>query len=200
MEAYRQTTQYTGAASGLLIALHRHDSKEWPLDREHEFLIWMNSTNLPTRSSSIYGLAIIAKKAGMPVKVVVGEREYDYPDYRFKRYKKVEIDDAKYTSKLHSKQARQAGVEIEEREFSLQEVKDLAAADKLILLRVNAGIFRENKATSRYVLVHGIHKNGSYLIMDPQQGKLTVDEETMHEAFDTLATKKKRDHRMLVLG
>ena len=198
MEFYRQTSQYTGAAAALLMALHAKHPEEWPLDREHEFHIWTHSANLPTRSSSIYALALIARKAGMSTHVVVGEREYDYPDYRFKRYKKIEIDEAKYTSKLYAKRAREEGIPLEEREFTLQEVKQHLENQALILLRVNAGVLRERKATSKYVLVRA-YIQGEYIIMDPEQGEMRIPEDEMQEAFETLITKKKRDHRMVIL-
>lgn len=198
MEFYRQTSQYTGAPAALLMALHQFHPEEWPLDREHEFTIWMQSANLPTRSSSIYALALIAKLAGLSTHVIVGEREYDYPDYRFKRYKKIEIDEAKYASKLYAKRAREMGIPLEEREFTLQEVKEHLDNNARILLRVNAGVLRDDKATSKYVLVTGF-EDGAYVIMDPDQGEMRVDQEEMEEAFDTLMTKKKRDHRMIIL-
>lgn len=198
MEFYRQTSQYTGAAAALLMALHAKSPDEWPLEREIEFSIWTQSANLPTRSSSIYALALIAREAGLSTHVVVGEKEYDYPDYRFKRYKKVEIDEAKYTSKLYAKRAREQSIPLEEREFTLKEVKEHLDNNAMLLLRVNAGIFRDEKATSKYVLVRA-HEEGHYVIMDPDQGEMRVSDEDMQEAFDTLVTKKKRDHRMVIL-
>lgn len=200
MEFYRQTSVYTGAAAALLMALHEKDPKMWTLDRENEFSIWMQSANLPTRSSSIYALGMVAKHAGYDAHIIVGEKEYDYPDYRFMRYKKIEIDDAKYASKLHAKQARIAGVKIDEREFMLDDVAAAVAQGKLVLLRVNAGIFREKKATSRYILVTGFDAEDNYVIMDPAQGEVHVSRKDMQDAFETLVTKKKRDHRALILG
>jgi predicted double-glycine peptidase len=199
MKFYRQTTAYTGAAAALLMVLHQENPDEWPLTRESEFRIWHESANLPTRSSSIYALAKIAKSAGLTAQVVVEEREYDYPDYRFKRYKKVDIDDAKFSSKQHAKSARKAGVKIEERELELTEIKTLAKEGKLLLLRVNAGVFRETKATSRYVLV-AAYDGGTYQVLDPAQGELRIDEQQMEEAFETLTTKKKRDHRVIIIN
>ncbi len=198
MEFYRQTSQYTGAAAALLMAMHAKKPDQYALDREQEFSIWTQSANLPTRSSSIYALALIARQAGIATHVVVGEKEYDYPDYRFKRYKKIEIDEAKYTSKLYAKRAREEGIPLEEREFTLTEVKQHLDNGAMVLLRVNAGIFRERKATSKYVLVRA-HEEGEYVIMDPDQGEMRIPDEEMQEAFDTLVTKKKRDHRMVIL-
>lgn len=198
MEFYRQTSMYTGAATALLMAIHAKDSSV-QLSRENEFRIWMQSCNLPTRSSSIYGLGVVAHEYGVPAHIVVEEEEYDYPDYRFKRYKKVEIEDAKLASRIHADTAKQKGIEIETRDFELTEVEELLSKGKLLLLRVNAGIFRDKKATSKFVLV--TRKDGDeYVVMDPEQGEIHVSDEEMQRAFDTLATKKKRDHRMLILG
>lgn len=200
MEFYRQTSVYTGAPAALLMALHHNDPQAWPLECEQEFSIWIASANLPTRSSSIYALGMIAKKAGYDVHAIVGEREYDYPDYRFKRYKKVEIDDAKYSSRLHARRAREAGVTVEEREFGLEEVDEHLNQGSMVLLRVNAGVLRDRRATSKYVLVREYDEEQGYSVMDPAQGEMHISQEEMQEAFETLVTKKKRDHRMLVLS
>ncbi len=198
MESYRQTTQYTGASAALLMALHHYTPEEYPLTREKEFSIWMRSANLPTRSSSIYALACVANESGVTARVIVGEKEYDYPDYRFKRYKKLDIDHAKYSSKLHARRAREQKIPIEEHEFTLEDVKKQLAKRRLVILRVNAGILRDRKATSRYILITG-HDDG-YAVQDPDQGALKIPDDAMERAFETLVTRKKRDHRMLVLG
>jgi len=64
------------------------------------------------------------------------------------------------------------------------------------LLRVNAGVLRDTGSTSNYVVVYN-YKN-EFSMVDPVQGKITVGEEKLEEAFETLVTKKKRDHRMIV--
>ena len=40
----------------------------------------------------------------------------------------------------------------------------------------------------------------TFLIIDPKEGSKTISEDKMFEAFDTLKTKCRRDHRMIVLG
>ena len=194
MKPYIQTTEYTGAAAALLTILHHHDP-EVPLNREQEFTIWQHSANLPVRASSIYALALIAKQHGLRPRIVLEEREYDYPDYRFKGYTKKEIDEAKYSSKLHAKKAAAQDVPIEQREVTLKDVTTALDAGKTIMLRLNAGILRNTGSTSKYVVAY---KDDHIKAIDPKHGELAVDEETLDEAMRTLQTKKKRDVRMIV--
>ncbi|MFP4524225.1 MAG: peptidase C39 family protein [Candidatus Woesearchaeota archaeon] len=196
MEAYRQTTEYTGAAATLLTLLHHYDP-EIPLNREEEFRIWHRTANLPVRAPSIYGLALVAQEHGLRPRIVLEEKEYDYPDYRFKGYTKKEVDEAKFSSKLYAKRAEAAGIPVEQREVTLKEVLKTLNASKKLLLRVNAGVFRKTGSTSKYVAVH--QKQGVIKAVDPRYGELDVKEEELEEAMATLQTKKKRDVRMIVL-
>jgi len=197
MDAYRQTTEYTGAAATLLTLLHYYDP-EIPLNREQEFAIWHRTANLPVRAPSIYGLAIVAKEHGLRPRIVLEEKEYDYPDYRFKGYTKKEVDEAKFSSKLYAKQAEAAGIPVEQREVTLKEVLDTLGTGKKLLLRVNAGVFRNTGSTSKYVAVH--KERGLLKAIDPKYGELDVKEEEVEEAMTTLQTKKKRDVRMIILN
>lgn len=61
MQTYKRTTPFTTAASSLMAVIN-HFNPGFKLSRENEFLIWRSSVNLPVRASSIYGLAIFAKK------------------------------------------------------------------------------------------------------------------------------------------
>jgi hypothetical protein len=193
MKFYNQTTEYTCAASSLLIILNHF--KNWDLKKENEFKIWMKTAILPVRASSIYGMAVLAKKQGLNPSIVLGEKEYDYPDYRFKRYTKKDIDEAKFTSKLHSKEARELNIPIEEKTFSINEVKNLLNQNKILLLRVNAGVLRDSKSTSKYVVVFN---DKGYKIIDPKRGFMDIDLKTLENAMTTLETKKKRDQRMII--
>lgn len=196
MEAYNQTTEYTGAAATLLALLHHYDP-EVPLNREQEFRIWHQTANLPVRAPSIYGLALVAKEHGLRPRIVLEEKEYDYPDYRFKGYTKKEVDEAKFSSKIHAKKAEAAGIPVEQREVTLQEVKKTLEAGKNLMLRVNAGVFRNTGSTSKYIAVH--KEKDTLKVLDPKYGELTVTEEELEEAMTTLQTKKKRDVRMIIL-
>ena len=67
-----------------------------------------------------------------------------------------------------------------------------------ILLRLNTKpIRKEKKNTSNYVVVQSFIDN-YYQIFDPLLGGLSIPIRTMQEAFDSLETKKYRDHRMIV--
>ncbi len=194
MEVYQQTTEYTCAATSLLIVLHHF--KGVPLTKEQEFNIWLKSANLPVRASSVYGLAIIAKDHGLNPRIVLEEKEYDYPDYRFKGYTKVEIDEAKYSSKLYAKQAREKGIVIKEHEIGLKDVLSTLDKGKIMILRINAGALRDTKSTSKYVVVY--KEGDDLMVVDPRKGLINIDENILQEAMITLQTKKKRDVRMIV--
>ena len=153
MEFYRQTTEYTTAASSLLMVINHYNS-DFKLSRENEFLIWQISVNLPTRASSVYALASFAKKQGVPSRLIMEEMEYNYPDYRFKGYTKKEIDEAKFMSKQHAKFAREAGVVIENRDIEVKEIKGLLQDGKILMLRVNAGVFRVTGSTAKYLVFY----------------------------------------------
>ena len=198
MQPYIQTTEYTTAACSLMSIIN-HYNPGFKLDRDNEFIIWRNTANLPVRASSIYGLAIFAKKQGLSPSIVLGEKEYDYPDYRFKGYTKKDIDEAKYSSKIYHKEARQLSIPIEEHEFEFREVRELVKKGKVLMLRINEGALRETGSTSKFVVVYGYDsEKKEFSVADPKQGLVKVSDELLKDAFETLETKKKRDHRMIV--
>lgn len=198
MQSYSQSTEYTTAAAGLLAILHDKDSS-FALSKENELEIWRASVNLPTRASSIFGLATFAKKHGLNPSVIVESLVYDYPDYRFNRYTKKDIDLAKETHALHVQHAKKLNISVEEREITFEEIKTLILKGKILLLRVNEGFLRGTGSTSKYVVLYGSEK-GEFLILDPIQENslIRVKETALQESFDTLTSKKKRDHRMIV--
>lgn len=198
MKLYIQTTDYTCAASSLLMIMN-HYKPEFALSQENEFEIWRNSVNLPTRASSIFGLANFAKEMGLNPKIVMGETDYEYPDYRFKGYKKVEIESAKFMSIIYEKKTADLGILVEERNLDIGEIKELILGGNILLLRVNAGIFRETKSTSQYLVVYGF-RNGLFLLMDPVKGEVVCEEEKLVEALETLHSKKKRDTRAIIFS
>jgi len=198
MKEYLRTTPFTTAASSLMAVIN-HFNPEFKLTRENEFLIWLNSATLPVRASSIYGLAIFAKKQGLNPMIILEDKDYDYPDYRFKGYTKKEVENAKFTSQLYYKEAKQLKIPIEERDFEFKEAKELVKKGKVIILRINEGALRERKSTSKYIVVFGYDKEKKeFSVMDAKQGIVKVKDELLKEAFETLATKKKRNHEMMV--
>ncbi|MFC1648536.1 peptidase C39 family protein [Nanoarchaeota archaeon] len=195
MKTYLQTTDYSTAATSLMLIIN-HYKEDFEVSRVNEFNIWLSSVNLPTRACSIYGLAVFAKEQGLNPEIVLGEKEYEYPDYRFKGYTKKEIEDAKFASKVFYNRAKALNIPIEEKEFDVEDIKKLLKKGHMILLRVNAGALRNQRSVSKYVVVYSYQNN--YSMVDPVQGKITVGYEKLQEAFETLVTKKKRDHRMIV--
>lgn len=197
MQAYKQTTEFTGASSSLLMVIN-HFKPKFELSRENEFRIWKKAVNLPTRACSIYGLASFARNQGLAVEVFVGKQELDYPDYRFKGYKKEEVDAAAFTEQLQLKDMKKLDIKVHVGEFDLGKVKQLLA-NKILMLRLDAGVFRDIKPSSNYVVVAG-YSNNKYTLYDPYAGKINVNEEQMQQSFEDLAAKRKRDHRMIVFG
>ncbi|MBU0460527.1 MAG: peptidase C39 family protein [Nanoarchaeota archaeon] len=199
MQPYFQTTPFTCAASSLLTILH-HFNPQIKLNRENEFKIWQKSALLPTRASCIFALANYAQETGLNPRIIVEKKEYDFPDYRFYRYKKEDIDNAKFTSQLNLKEAERKNISILEKEINLQDIKNELDDNNLIILRINTKPIRnEKKNTSNYIIVHGYQENYFHLI-DPSLGALSVPETVFREAFETLETKKFRDHRMLIFS
>ena len=196
MQTHNQTTPFTTAASSLLTILATLDSRI-KATKEKEFEIWRKTVNLPTRGSSIFALATYAKEQGLNLQVIVEKKEYNFPDYRFYRYKKEEIEEAKFSSKQHLKEAERQGVKIEEKTINLVNIKSKLNQNKILLLRVNTKPIRnEKRNTSNFIVVFG-HSNHYYHIFDPALGGISVPEKLMEEAFYTLETKKFRDHRMI---
>lgn len=198
MIPYTQTTHFTTASSSLLTILH-HLKPEIALTRESEFIIWQKTVTLPTRGSSIFGLANYAKDEGLKIKIVLEDKRYDFPDYRFYGYKKSDIDIAAFSSQLHLQRTMQLSIPIEERRITLRDIKNELENNNILLLRINAKAVRtdEKRNTSNYIVVHGF-KDDYFHIIDPARGALSVPETIMNEAFSSLATKKHQDHRMIV--
>ena len=196
MKLYNQTTDFTCASASLAMILN-HLDQEFELSMENEFRIWSASVNLPTRASSIFGLAVFAKENGADPKIILEDEDYDYPDYRFKGYKKKEIEAAEFFSGMHKKDAEKLGIAIEERKIYVDDINELLSSGKILLLRINAGVFRNTGINSQYIVFFG-YSDGKYKIYDPLTGVLKANEAQLIEAMETLHTKKKRDIRMIV--
>jgi len=197
MIPYFQTTPFTTAAASLLTILH-HFQPQTPLTREKEFDIWHKTVNLPTRASSIYALATYAKQAGLSPTIIVEHLGYAFPDYRFYRYTKEEIDLASISANIHLQRAKQENIPIKQQKITLEEVKKYLTQEKILLIRLNMKPIRESKRnTSNYIIVHGYAQNQFHCI-DPAHTALSIPEEVMQEAFNSLKTKKHRDHRMII--
>jgi len=197
MQPFTQSTEYTTAAAGLLAILHELIGLNASFENELE--IWRESVLLPTRASSIFGLALFAKNKGVQVKVLVESCGYDYPEYRFKRYTKTDIDLAAKNHELFLKKVRERNIEVIEAPIRFSQIKEYAKKH-FLLLRVNEGLFRNIPSTSKYVVVY--YSSDGFKILDPFQedSLFVVSEEKLRESFETLTSKKKRDHRVLVFG
>jgi hypothetical protein len=197
MIPYLQTTKFTTAASALLSILHNVNNTVL-LNKVEELNIWHETVNLPTRGSSIYALASYAHKKGLNPIVVVEEIEFNFPDYRFYRYTKEEVDLAAISEKRHLNKAKKENIKIEKREIKLKEIKKEIIDNKILLLRINTKPIRGDKRnTSNFIVVYD-YKNSHFQIIDPKWGAFSISEEKMSEAFETLETKKHRDHRMII--
>ena len=199
MIPYLQTTPFTCAASSLLTVLH-HFHPEIGLTRENEFKIWQKTALLPTRASSIFALATYAQNQGLKPTVIVENKSYDFPDYRFYRYKKEDIEHAAFSSKLRLKEAEKNQIKIEEKPITFDDIKKKVKnnINNIIIIRINTKPIRnEKRNTSNYIIVNN-HQNNYFQIVDPKLGGLSIPEYILKEAFETLETKKFRDHRMIL--
>lgn len=197
MEAYKQTTQYSTAAAGLLAILHHFNKVSLMEDLELE--LWHRSVLLPTRASSIFGLAILAKEFGLQPTVYVETIDYDYPDYRFKRYTKADIAVAQRMHENYLRQAQEKNIELKLANIHFDQVLDFLRTNHVLLIRLNEGVFRNIASTSKYVVLYG-KDNGQYLLLDPllDEPLKRISRDELQESFETLIEKKKRNHRMLV--
>lgn len=199
LESYKQTTNYTGAASALLSILHYFD-ETFEMNEENELDIWLKSIIAPTKASSIFGLALFAKEKGLNPKIIIEDKHYTYPDYRFKRYTKKQIELAEKIANRYMKKAEEENILIVEKDFDVNYIDSLLMKEKIILVRVNAGALRGTKSTSKYVVVYKKSKKdpNKYFIIDPRRRRKKVTRELLEEALEELKTKKKREKCMIV--
>ncbi len=198
MIPYLQTTPFTTAASSLLTILH-HLKPEFELTKENEFDIWQKTVTLPTRGSSIFGLANYAKEQGLKVKVVLENKLYDFPDYRFYGYKKSDIELAAFSSQLHLQRTIKNQIIIEEKKIKLENIEQELKQKNILLLRINAKPIRQDQKrnSSNYIVVVSFIDN-YFQIIDPALGARSIAKEIMLDAFQSLETKKHQDHRMII--
>jgi len=200
MKPFKQSTSFTCAAASM-VSIINHFNEDFQTSKENEFHIWEQSAVLPTRGSSIYALGLIAKKHNIPTEIIVEEINYKFPGYRFKSYKKKEMDVANFHSELYYKRAKEAGITIEERNFDLEEVKKLLKRGKVLLLRVIIGLLREtnvNKRNPHYLPVYA-YEDGFFSIIDPRRGEIKVHEDDFKEAFEAVKSCR-RDNRMIIFS
>ena len=198
MESYKQTTNYTGASTALMCILH-YFNPEFELSEENEIDIWLKTVILPTRASSLFALANYAKEKGLEPKIIVEDASYTYPDYRFKRYTKKQIELAEKISNRYKKESEEKGIIIAERDFDVNFVDNLLEKGKVLLVRVNAGRLRGTKSTSKYIVVYKKSKEkDKYFIIDPRRRRKKVTREMLEEAMQELKTKKKREKCMVM--
>ena len=194
---YAQSTPFTTAAASFLSIIN-HFQPEVPLTKEQEFDIWHKTALLPTRASSIYRIALYAKKLGLNPKIVLKNKDYEFPDYRFYRYTKEDIEQAAFSSQIYLNEVEKEGIPIKIKEISLSDVIQELEKGKILLLRLNTKPLRKTKRNnSSYLVVYGYLSN-QFKISDPLSGNLIVSKETMQEAFESLGTKKYRDNRMII--
>ena len=196
---YKQSSHFTNLATSLMFVINSF-RPEFKLTKENEYSLWIRTVNLPLKSSSIYAIAHVAKETGIPVKLFVGDKEFSFPNYRFRGYKKIEIEEADYVSSLYRKKAEESGVEIVKQDFDFAFVKKLLQKKSIVLVRVNMGIIKGIRAVSQYLAVFSC-ADGKFTVLDPEHGeKQQISEQVLREAFETLEQKCHRDHRMVAFG
>lgn len=199
MIPYLQTTPFTTAASSLLSILH-HFNPNFPLTREKEFEIWRETITPPTRASSIYALAIYAQKQGLAVKVIVGKKEYDFPDYRFYRYTKTDMEQAAFSEELYRQCLEEHRIHLEVKTLLFSDLEQELGQGNILLVRINVKPIREEKRNaSNFIVVYG-RTEEAFQIIDPARGAFSVPKDLLKEAFTSLSDKKYRDNRMIVFS
>ena len=197
MEYYKQSTSFTSAAAGLMSVINHFDPN-YSLTKENEFKIWSHSATLPTKGCSIYGLASYAHPF-VDVSLFVEKPEYKFPGYRFKSYKKKEIDIATFHSELKRKQAVDLFIKIAEKDFSFDDIVSLLSEGKVLMVRLIIGILRDSKNNRRnphYVPVFK-HENGFFHVIDSNRGIKKISSELLRKAFEAVH-ECHRDNRMMV--
>jgi hypothetical protein len=200
MQPYKQTTGFTCAAASLSMIIH-HFKPDFLLNVENEFDIWQKTVTLPTRGCSIWGLAIYAFDKGIPLRIVVGDATYKFPGYKFKSYKKKDVDVANFFAQLLYLQVKKRGIKVEEHAFGIEDVKKELIDGKILLLRLVSGILRgskRNKRNSHYFAIFG-YKAGKFMVLDPKKGQILVEEEALKNSFEKVI-EVQRDNRMIVFG
>lgn len=199
LQSYKQTTNYTGAASALMSIIH-YFQEDYELTEDNELDIWLKTAILPTRASSVFGLALYAKELGLEPKIVIEDKHYTYPDYRFKRYTKKQIELAEKVANRYLDKCEEAHILIIEKDFDVNYIDSLLSKRKIILVRLNAGRLRGTKSTSKYIVVYKKSKKdpNKYFIIDPRRRRKKVTREMLEEALVELKTKKKREKSMIV--
>ena len=193
MKPYIQTTPFTTAAASLLTILSNLTQTE--PTKENEFKIWQQCSALPTRACSIFALANYAKQINPTV--IVGTTEYNYPDYRFDRYTKNDIQEAAFSEAQFIKQAKQHNIPIIKKKLTLEDIKTYLK-DNILMVRTNVKFIRNEKRNSSCYIVITIYNNKEFSCIDPAIGGITIPEELMQESFSSLKEKKYRDHRIIL--
>ena len=194
---YLKTSSYTNAAACLINVLSLNDSTYKPKE-EDEYKIWLSSVVLPTRACSIFGLASVGLNYGLNVKVFTESLEFDYPDYRFHRYKKSDIELAKKISELYVEKSKKEGIEFNVGEVRFEKLKELLV-DNYLIVRINTKDIRNLKKNNSNYVVFLKYEDKMYEIIDPSQGNISVDEELAKESYVSLETKKHRSHNVLCI-
>ncbi|MAG78045.1 hypothetical protein CL616_01640 [archaeon] len=188
MKPYIQTTEYTTAASSLLTILAHF--KILQPTRENELKIWKNTILPPTRASSVHALANQAIQ--LSPTLILETTDYEFPDYRFYRYTKQDIELAKELSQFYKTNNK---VKTIIQPITINDINKLITTH-YILIRLNTKYIRDEKRnTSNYLLL--IEKNK---LIDPKQGLITINDEQLNQAFNTLKTKKHRSHKMIIFA
>ena len=198
MQAYKQTTPYTGSASSLMMVIN-HFNPSFLLTKENEFRIWQKTVALPTKDSSLFGIALFALNNGLKLTITGEDLSYSFPDYRFKGYKLEEVEEAKFSDELFQKEAEKVRILTKIQKITLCVIKKYLEDGKILLLEMNAGIIRNSRSYDTILPVYK-YGDGKFVAIDPFDGqKKFIHEEQMQESLDTLRTKCKRAPKMIVL-
>ena len=192
-----RSTPYTNAVCCLINILSL--KKNTNFKQKDEYDIWLKTAVLPMRTSSIYGLALISKQHSLTPKLIVENHEFDFPDYRFHRYKKSDVEMAKFSSEIYRKKCEEANINITVKKIDFEDLKKLVL-ENYCIVRINTKFIRNLKRNNSNYVVFKDYKNKEFEIIDPSQGTLKISEEVAYNSYLSLETKKHRAHKLLVFS
>lgn len=189
---YRQTTEFTCGPAALMMAMAALD-QALSLDRRLEFRLWRESTTIFMTSGhggcGPFGLALAAHHRGFGVKLWLKDRDALFVDSVRSEEKKEVI---RLVHEDFSEEIEQAGIEVEYRPVTLEELKGEFDAGAIPVVLISSWrIYGER--FPHWVVVTGFDQRFVYVhdpYVDEEKGKAQLDSMSMpirHEEFAGMA-------------
>ncbi|HEX7046460.1 MAG TPA: GNAT family N-acetyltransferase/peptidase C39 family protein [Gammaproteobacteria bacterium] len=189
---YRQTTEFTCGPAAIMMAMAAIDP-ELSLHRRLEFRLWREATTIFMTSGhggcGPFGMALAAHHRGFGVKLWVNDRDALFLDSVRSEEKKEVI---RVVHEDFSEEIEQAGIEVEYRPVTLEELKDEFDLGGIPVVLISSWrIYGER--FPHWVVVTGFDERFVYVhdpYVDEEKGKNQLDSMSMpiqHEEFTGMA-------------